>query len=372
VRRALALFLTVVPLGAQASRPAEPAASVFARGVAPSLAAKLPRLRELMLDGTRRKSPADRWWIPRGFTETPTLFNASYDRHSHMAALWALATWARVDGDAEATRGIMSRFDAANLRVERAFVASTAAASPVRPYDQTWLLLLLVELERAADAETAAEARRFRLECEERLLAFAEESAVASTESTPTSRAARRRDPSPWLNGAYKSALWATLVLDLADRRSETTTSRLDALRRTKWREAVTCLGASAPENVFRLTQGYDFFHSPAIAALAARVAPATSIPEDFLPPRYALPVCEKSPDKITLANCHRLGAEITKTWPLAFDAGRGDFEARKVLNERLTELLERSDCWDGDFVTTSHWIPQFVFFALWLAAGRP
>ena len=42
------------------------------------------------------------------------------------------------------------------------------------------------------------------------------------------------------------------------------------------------------------------------------------------------------------------------------------------VFHERMYALLERRDLWAEDFRSVTHWIPQYLWFALWLADGRP
>jgi hypothetical protein len=100
---------------------------------------------------------------------------------------------------------------------------------------------------------------------------------------------------------------------------------------------------------------------SEAVAADGAAPAADYALPE-YVPPR----------PRITLGNCHSLGCEIVKLWPLAWRTSTGEAAARKAFNDRLRLCLEREDAWDGPFVTVSHWVPQFVYFAVWLAEGRP
>ena len=71
------------------------------------------------------------------------------------------------------------------------------------------------------------------------------------------------------------------------------------------------------------------------------------------------------------LALLHDLGLVVTSYWPLAASAGRGDSGARHRLMELLDAFMSSVD-WCGDFMLTSHWVPQFLFMALWLACGRP
>lgn len=364
----------------------------------PEAEAALPRLRELMREGLRRRIPFQISWPETSETGEPlkTIFHGSYDRHSNMAAHWAVLVCARLAGDDATVAEIVERFDAATLATERRFIAGMHAISPVRPYDQTWLVLFLSELERHVADDARFEARRLRAEIEARLLDYADEQefpprpeppsptsrAATGTSSAPTSRGASRATARPqraprapregWTSGAYPSAVWALLVLELAGTVEPESAERLARVRRRKLPVVAARLRSEPPENRYRGAQGFDFFHAPTLATLAERVVAlrdAGYVAED---PPYVVPEAEPLPEKILLLNCHRIGAELTKAWAAAFDAGRGDAAARAVAAARIAAVLARRDAWDGDYLTTSHWVPQFVVFPLWLAAGRP
>lgn len=368
----------------------------WSRALGPDVAAAAPRLSRILRDGLVREKPFQVSWPSKSKDGRPlsTAFRGSYDRHSNMAAHWAALTIARLEGDAGAIAEIVARFDGPTLENERFFVASTHARSAMRPYDQTWLALFLAELERHVVADDARAAiRAFRDECAARLLDYVEEQDFPPTASAgepeapasrlggstrpasrPESRAASRpRAPrAGWTSGAYPSAVWALAVLELAPPPDPAARARVEALRRARLPVVAAHLRAEPPENRFRGGHGYDFFHAPTLATLAERLAGAND--PAFAGPRVAYPptAAEKLPAKITLPNCHRLGFELSKTWCAAFDAGTGDEAARAAVAARLADYLRRTDAWDGDFLTVSHWIPQFVFFPLWLAAGRP
>ena len=341
-------------------------APALLQAASPALRTALPRLMGVMYEALRQEKPYQVWWSGRrkSATSSTTAFLGSYDRHSNIAAHWALLTDARLRGDAAAVQDIVGRFDLAGLVAERKFVGDTNAVSPMRPYDQTWLVLFLAELERQASPDVAAVARSFREECTEMLLDYAEEQAFPPP--------AAPRAPSGWTSGAYPSAVWSITVLTLAWPTSPEHGRRLEALLADKFAAAAAVLKYETPENRFRGGHGYDFFHAGAIAALTERTAAVAARKGTYGYAPFAAPAEAPLPERISLANCHRLGFEITKLWPVAFDAGRGDPDARATLDARLDAYVARKEAWDGPFLTVSHWVPQFLFFAVWLSAGRP
>jgi hypothetical protein len=75
-------------------------------------------------------------------------------------------------------------------------------------------------------------------------------------------------------------------------------------------------------------------------------------------------------PGSVTLRDTHTLGTWISRLWPLAI-AARTDAKAREVLDAEIARYMQRTELWDGDFQVISHWIPQFLWFTLWLAEPR-
>jgi len=45
---------------------------------------------------------------------------------------------------------------------------------------------------------------------------------------------------------------------------------------------------------------------------------------------------------------------------------------ARARYEEHLAHFLAREDLWAGDFDSSSHWLPQYLWIGLWLADGSP
>jgi hypothetical protein len=361
-----ALLVAAAGAGQAASRPVGSALDE-------DLAASLPRVRELMVEGLRRAEPSSPTFAEIMARPNRTLFKGSYDRHSNAAAHWALLSWARRERDEAAIRFVLGPFTAEGLRAERAFIAACGQRSEVRPYDDAWLLLLWREVAKtAADPETAALARGLADDTGKRLLAYVVECGKrASRDAAAESRAASSRRilgdrrpmaPSPsWSSGAYDSPAFALLVLLLAPPEDED-------LRGAVVRARDEYLPVARAAHRAQPRGSSDFLWPEALFALSGALErePGGSLSGYVLPPH------DPPPRTITLANCHTIGREIVKLWPVAFGAGAGDPGARKAFNERLRICLSRGETWRGPFLTVSHWVPQFVYFATWLADGRP
>ena len=103
-----------------------------------------------------------------------SLFDGSYDWHSNLFAHWALLTHARAHDDEELAAFVLAPLTDEALAAERERLAKVQTRRLATfPYDQSWLLLLLAELERHRDVDDAT--RAFRREVEERLVAWLED-----------------------------------------------------------------------------------------------------------------------------------------------------------------------------------------------------
>lgn len=366
---------------AQESRP-------FCAWLAPDLAAKVPRVLTLMREGLHQEKPSGRPRSDAVAGGPQTLFTGSYDRHSNIAAYWSLINWARRSADERERRNLMTVFSVDALARERAYV-ETIPRGMVGPYGEAWLFLLLREIARnAGSPELRAAADAFAESLEDRLLTYAEEaprpgtvdaqsrpreraeSRPAGNGSRPDSRSAsrpvsRRIPRDQWLSGTYDSALWPLILVELGGPMRSETPVQLRRLRAGRLPETAAAFAARTAAS--RHANTYEFLQLSALLALAdgldagADVRSHGFVPEAFCP----------APEKITLGNCHMLGAQLSATWPLALDAARASAGARAAFEDRLRLCLEREDAWDGPFLTVSHWVPQFVYFALWLADGR-
>jgi hypothetical protein len=166
------------------------------------------------------------------------------------------------------------------------------------------------------------------------------------------------------MSGTYDSPIWPLILVELGGPTSRETKAQLRRFREGRIAETAALFAARSAAS--RPSNDYEFLQLSALLALVGGLDAGGEahlrafVPEAFRPP----------PERITLANCHMLGAQLSATWPPALDAGRGSDAARAAFEARLRLCLERKDAWDGPFNTVAHWIPQFVYFALWLADG--
>jgi hypothetical protein len=193
-----------------------------------------------------------------------------------------------------------------------------------RPYGRAWLLLLLREL--GQPGQLPAPLLRLRRDVHGDVVA--------------------------WLDGAPADALLAAehgswlftlLLATLAAEGDER--DRLDALRLRRLEPARPAIERRAPRPT-------DF------ADLTALL--------DVLDALRGEPLTPPDPGESEGDHCHDLGRRVTQLWPWAVAARRSS-AARQVLDRHVGALLLRSG-WLEDFMT-SHWVPQFLWFAEALAS---
>jgi hypothetical protein len=73
----------------------------------------------------------------------------------------------------------------------------------------------------------------------------------------------------------------------------------------------------------------------------------------------------------MTRDNAHAAGAAVVSIWPHAVESAR-NVKACSRYHARLNEMFSRMDQWADSFDHVSHWVPQFMWLAMWLEAGRP
>jgi hypothetical protein len=118
--------------------------------------------------------------------------------------------------------------------------------------------------------------------------------------------------------------------------------------------------------------------------------------PHDFHCPLYLAEVINSTTDnsplsnssvcrpaKIVMDNCHAPGLIVTSYWPHAAAAAPAGSKvtrsrsaeqiesSRRLVMEGLSKFMTEVE-WRDDFMLTTHWVPQFLFLALWLATDRP
>jgi hypothetical protein len=300
------------------------------------------RLLELMRSGIETREPNN--GFHRGLGRS-SLFDGSYDWHSCVMAHWCLCVAARTRTDDELQDWLMERLDSEGLAREvQLLMDRDVSDARTHPYDEAWFLRLLAERASHPDPPEALDGWRVRLES--RLLDWLEVSPFPE-------------DAEHGCSGAYGSWLFAYLQLLWSRPIRPDATERLRTIaegRLAPQRDRLTALSKA---------QGYDFLWLPAVLALIDRTRIGEPAPYDPGPP-------QELPDSVVVATVHPLGVAITRSWPDAWDAGRGDERARTRYQEHLAHFLARSDLWTGDFDSSSHWLPQYLWIGLWLADGSP
>jgi hypothetical protein len=268
----------------------------------------------------------------------PGLFAGSLDWHSCVHAHWALACMTRACGDDRALGAFATgRLDDRALDRERQFLREHPRFE--RPYGRAWLLLLCTEALRRAELSSAT------------LTALRDE---------------LWRDLARWLSanpfpetpdrasGLHDSWLFALLLLSLAAQ-TPGERRRARALYEDKAAPHSDRIAAHRPAP-------RDFIDLPALAACADAVTGGAAPPVRRAP----------EPFDVELADPHAHGRVAMRLWPVAIAAGRGDADAASRLGADLSRLLAEPARWRDDFRGVSHWVPQFVWMAAWLALGRP
>lgn len=280
-----------------------------------------------------------------------SLFSGSYDWHSNLFAHWCLLTHARSTGDKKLSESILAPLTADALAEERGRIAEVNyKRSGTFPYDQGWLVLLLAELER--HREVAASTREFRVEVERRLLDWLETSRFPEI---PPKRATGTLEGRK-IVGWYRSWAWTWYQLRRSNPVGEGVLARLRKLHTEKLTPNVDQMLAETRSSKF------EFLDVPMLAFVIDDVQPFTNDLE--------LPAIDQQrplPKSVTLRDTHMLGTWISRLWPLAI-AARTDAKAREVMDSEVARYMKRKDLWAGDFRVISHWIPQFLWFTLWLA----
>lgn len=338
-------------------------------------------------------------------------FVGNYDWHSAVHAHWALLGLARYTGDAAAQAFVLERLNNSALAAERVHLAKHPKFE--LPYGQAWLLLLLRQLSTHPHSY-GDEAERLRLETEERVLSWLEASPF------PDGRSAGQH-----FCAAHDSWLCAFLLTQLSEPISPGAVARLEALRAVKIeparplvpanvhsrrdfldvpavlatidltrsrpiaspRESLTATaegGATAtalslPDSAAELAEGADPAIPTASSLRGAAANADTSVTSKaVLEVSAVAPVADRASSLPPLPalrreECHAAGAAAVRIWPdAAAVAATGDEAARARCAAQLRQLMERPDYWRDDFECVTHWVPQFIWMAVWLAAGRP
>lgn len=261
-------------------------------------------------------------------------FRNSVDWHSSVHAHWALLSMARVSGNRKDAERVLGRLDDSVLAREGVFLRENPRFE--MPYGRAWFLLLLSEIGkhpgRATPAVTALKSE-FTQQMVDWLLAV----------NLPDGDQQRcRTDGESWLF-SYLLLLESRPELEFA--------KGLDTLR--KKLSGVNCRSAALDHP--------DFVSPGALLEYLGE----RRIPDSVPPPQLGI---HRSFDENTF---HNIGAEVSESWPVALRASR-ESGACANLTAFYDEHLYYVIRWKKNYVLLSHWIPQFTWFGIWVAMGRP
>lgn len=300
------------------------------------------RLREVMRRGIRTRSPHDA-------TTVTGVFDGDYDWHSAVHGHWALLSMARVTRHQALEAETMARLTDAALRRERGRLAASPGFE--MPYGRAWLLLLLSELSRRPGAPAVV--AYLRRDTERALLAWLQSSPYPEGSTRPGSQG---------FSAVHDSWLFAYLLFVLSRPQAAATKQALRNLRRTKLEPARVRLPSVVHGSG-------DFLYLPAVQAVIDRVDPASPRMVAAYPP---VPSPSLACPPIDSTNAHSAGAGVVHLWPYAIQTRAGRDRACSRYYTRLAEIVNRPDQWADSFRHVSHWVPQFIWMAMWLEAGRP
>jgi hypothetical protein len=278
----------------------------------------------------------------------PGLFQGSWDYHSAVHAHWALLSMARVHGFKELETWLSSRLSDGALAKELDFLRKATKASGFEmPYGWAWLLMVLLEIRRRGRKST----QLVNLTCnvENEVLGYLQRATLPERK-----------------NGAFiathDSWLFAYLLVALSEPATDAARDLLRALRKNKLDPARGKINAFVPAKT-------DFMDLAAVLALIDRVDPIYA--GSPTPLRLATaPALDDPP--LTRANEHSAGTVLVQVWPHAVEARRGDKASCSRFHARMNEMFSRPDHWADSFRGVAHWVPQFMWMGMWLAAGRP
>lgn len=265
------------------------------------------------------------------------LFAGSFDWHSCVHAHWALLSICRYRHSDELHEFLRARLTRDAIEREWSFLSQHADFE--LPYGRAWLLLALDEALRHPDIGVPW-ARPIRDEAWREIHGWLHDSPFP--------------EQSDRFAGDHGSWLFSLFLLILTSTR---TTSEL---------HACTALYMERVEPVHHLLRdhapgGRDFIDMPALLATIRALIGHSEPSEHEL----------SDPLEVEFDHCHSYGRMAVRLWPYAVVAAR-DHDAASRLDYFLSRIQERPELWTEDFPSISHWVPQFLWMALWLAMERP
>ncbi len=244
------------------------------------------------------------------------VFGTHFDWHSSVHAHWMLLSSSRIFNDTVVVSKILSRFDRSNFEYERQLLLKNPNFE--LPYGQSWLLLLLSELEKH-DAQFG----ELKNETLTRVSGW-----LNQTEFPQKSANSYHS----WLSSYFflrKSGFQYPNEID-------TKFSMVDFVR-----------DEDDPK---------DFFSYEILFSLL-NDSPKSKFEFDLI----------RFPKSITIQNCHAVGKLISNSWAtpeVNKDAFQNSLEFTKA-------YLNEPYLWKCDFDRLGHWIPQFLWVGLWLSLGE-
>lgn len=264
---------------------------------------------------------------------TTGVFTNSRDWHSSVHAHWAALSMARISGDREGERQILSRLTPYELQQERTRL--TADPSFELPYGRSWLLLLQAELLKHPRSDRK-DLSAFKDETTAQVLGWLFEQV--------------NHGEADFCSGDYESGIFTYFLL-------------VESKPSAKFRKDVEALGKSKKlKNCSgRVAQDGDFLNPASLSAILVETSTAASVR-----------LSRKEKSTIDLFSCHKLGVEVSQFWPSAFGAARGSLRDCVKFNRSMRRFMDSPQLWAEDFSIISHWVPQFLWFGIWSALGNP
>ncbi len=266
------------------------------------------------------------------------VFAGCYDWHSAVHAHWALHCMARVTDDTNLRYQMLARLRPGDTVAEIHWLEDNPHWE--MPYGQAWWLLLSNELLKRKGYGPQPHLEALHDLVEQHLVAWLQVSF-----NQPQIFFSRQHDS--WL---------LTYCLLLMSQPSSGSLGILYGLYDDFIEESRESI-CSHP------VQERDFVHLPSVLTVI-----------DFLLERQdsaILRLDDIEYQDVTAETCHQAGWRAMHFWPIAMAAHKGDVSARVFLDLNMAGFFSHTEQWQDDF-SVSHWVPQFLWMAIWLSMGRP
>ena len=257
------------------------------------------------------------------FGDSEGVFRTHFDWHSSVHAQWMLLSSSRVFGNEVINQKIRARFAQPVIDSELAKLRANPAFE--LPYGQVWLVLLLSELEKYNEVDV----QNFKKQTAERIFSW-----LAGTEFPETNP------------NSYHSWLFTYFLIKKCNL-PEFSDDLMEADKK------FNVVNSVRDEN-----DPKDFFSSESLFRLLK------GIPNPHLNSNEDLKRCAP----IVMANCHTVGRIVSKSWRAPHIQESALAEATQF----VYSVIKEPQFWKNDFKTVAHWVPQFLWFGIWLALGEP